>query len=69
MTERYGGDEKKKDIHEMNREYLRRSREAADYCAARLGWHTVECSDDRQMRSITSIHNEILEITRECLGL
>jgi len=69
MKKRYGGDESKRDIHEKNRDYLRRSREAADYCAARLGWRVVECSDEREMRSITSIHREIAAIVRDCLGI
>ena len=60
MTKRYEGNEAKKDIHEANLEYLRRSRTAADYCAKALGWHTVECIEQDKMRSIEEIHSEVL---------
>lgn len=62
MTGRYQGDESKKDIHESNLAYLEKSRQAAEYCAARLGWHTVRCTQDRQLRSIESIHSQVLEL-------
>lgn len=62
MTGRYGGDESKKDIHEGDLEYLRRSQAAAAYCAQKLGWKTVECVRDGQMRTIEDIHNEIMTL-------
>lgn len=64
MTERYQGDESKKDIHESNLTYLKKSRAAASYCAARLGWMTVECCRGEAMRSIAEIHKEIMEIIK-----
>ena len=60
MTGRYHGDESKKDIHESNLAYLDRSREAAQYCAEKLNWHTVHCVREGQMRSIQDISREIL---------
>lgn len=62
MTGRYGGDESKKDIHESDLGYLDRSREAADYCAAQLGWKTVHCVRDGAMRGIQDIHQEIIDL-------
>ena len=62
MTGRYKGDESKKDIHENDLDYLRRSQQAAAYCAGRLGWKTVECVKDGQMRSIEDIHAEIMTL-------
>lgn len=62
MTGRYQGDEAKKDIHEANLAYLRRSRQAADYCAKALGWRVVECIADDKMRSVDAIHDEIKSI-------
>ena len=62
MTGRYHGDESKKDIHEGDLEYLKRSQAAAAYCAHKLGWKTVECVRDGQMRSIEDIHEEIMEL-------
>lgn len=65
MTKRYEGNEAKKDIHESNLDYLRRSRLAADFCAKMLGWNVVECISDGNMRSIDDIAADILEITEE----
>lgn len=59
MSGRYHGDEAKKDIHESNTAYLARSRQAADYCAKKLGWQTVECTREDEMRSIPDIQAEI----------
>ena len=49
---RYHGDETKKDIHERDDAYLRSARRAAEYCAARCGWTTVDCMHDHALRSI-----------------
>lgn len=60
MDKRYSENGGKKDIHEADVEYLRRSRAAADYCAERLGWRTVECVGDGVMRSIDEIAADVL---------
>jgi len=65
MTKRYEGNEAKKDIHESNLDYLRRSRLAADYCAKSLGWSVVECIVDGNMRSIDDIAADVLRIANE----
>jgi dTMP kinase len=65
MTGRYHGDESKKDIHESNLDYLARSRDAAVYCAEKLGWHSVKCHDDSAMRSIEDIHAEVAALAGE----
>ena len=62
MTGRYNGDESKKDIHEGDIEYLKRSQKAAVYCVDKLGWKTVECVKDGKMRSIDDIHAEIMTL-------
>ena len=62
MTGRYQGDESRKDIHEGNLGYLRRSREAAEYCTEKLGWKKIECCRDGSMRPIEDIQEEILEL-------
>lgn len=64
MTSRYHGDESKKDIHESNLDYLKKSREAAEYCSEKLGWRIVECCRGEEMRSIDEIHLEIVEIVK-----
>ena len=65
MTERYHGDESKKDVHEKDLEYLARSRRAAEYCAEHLGWKTVHCTQGDAMRSIEEIQAEIQELIKE----
>ena len=59
MTARYHGDETRKDVHEKDTEYLARSRRAAEYCAAHLGWDTVHCTAGGKMRSIEDIQGEV----------
>ncbi len=60
MTGRYQGDESRKDIHEGNLAYLRRSRLAAEYCSSRLGWRQIECCRGGQMRTVEAIQADIL---------
>lgn len=62
MTERYRGDESKKDIHESNLAYLNKSAQAAQHCAGTLGWEIVSCDDGENMYSIEKIHREILKL-------
>ena len=64
MTRRYQGSEEKKDIHESNLAYLRRSGEAAEHCCGYLGWQRVRCTRDGQMRQASEICRELLELTR-----
>ncbi len=68
MTGRYHGDESKKDVHEKDTEYLARSRRAAEFCAAHLGWQTVHCTKDGQMRSILEIQTRVQALAQEILG-
>ena len=46
MEKRYSGDESRKDIHEKDVGYQKRSREAALYCAQHLGWIDIKCDDE-----------------------
>lgn len=62
MSARYSNDESKKDIHESDLDYLKKSRNAADYCAASLGWKTVECSAGGEIRLIDDIYADIYRI-------
>ena len=59
MTERYHGDESRKDVHEKDTEYLARSRRAAEFCAQHLGWRTVRCCVGGALRSIEEIQKEV----------
>ena len=67
VTERYEGQEEKKDIHEKDLEYLRNCQVAADYCSKRLEWKVVECCKNDEMRSIEDIQNDIQSIINSLL--
>lgn len=69
MSNRYHGDESKKDVHEKNAEYLARCGEAADFCAEFMNWHTVQCSSGGAMRSIDDIHAEVWQCAAKELGV
>ncbi len=62
LLKRYGGDESREDIHEADRTYMARSRQAAEYCAAHLDWDTVQCTRAGEMRTVEDIHSEILRV-------
>ena len=58
----------KKDIHERNGEYLKKSYNNAKGIAERLLWNVVPCTDtDGNVRSINDISNEILNIVRSVI--
>lgn len=65
LKSRYHGDLSHEDIHEKDKAYLLRCQKAADYCAEKLGWKTVECTEDGHMRSIEAIHDDILVLLSE----
>jgi len=67
MTQRYSGEEAKKDIHEKNLAYLASARQAADYCSRKLGWHIVECCENGSMRPVEDIHRDILTIVNKII--
>ncbi|MDE6501051.1 MAG: thymidylate kinase [Ruminococcus sp.] len=62
ISGRYNSDESKKDIHERDVDYLKRSQISADYCAEKLGWNIIECIENGFMRSVESISEEVKKI-------
>lgn len=66
LSQRYNGDETKKDIHEANLGYLNRCRESAKYAAERLGWTILPCYEgDKPLAPeiiFTKIMHEIDEV-------
>lgn len=60
MTERYDGDESKKDIHETNVEFLKSCRETALYTAREQNWKIINCSDGDNPLPIEVITTEIM---------
>lgn len=70
MTERYHGDDHKKDVHEADVNYLSACREAALYTASKQGWHVVCCSvAGEEPRTIKDIHKEICSLVSEEFSL
>jgi len=69
MSERYHGDEKKKDIHESNTSYLNQAHLAADYCAGKYAWKTVECAENGSLRSIEEIGADVWNLLPRVLEL
>lgn len=67
MSERYNGDESKKDIHESNIAYLMTCRKTALYAAEKLGWHVVSCSDGDKPLPIKAINDKIMKIIAKML--
>lgn len=61
LSNRYEGDEDKKDIHESDIEYLNNCRKAAKFTADYSGWKTISCAKDGEPRSIEDIAADILE--------
>ncbi len=57
------------DIHEQNMDYLRLCRSTGLQAAHYYGWTIINCAADGKMRSIEDIHNEILELVKDCLKL
>lgn len=62
---RYGGDQRKKDIHESDVDYLNACRRSAAFAAELLSWRTVACSAGGGPRGEEDIHAEILKIVLE----
>ena len=56
------------DIHESDREFLRRCRNTADLLVNGYGWRRVQCAPECRLRSPEDIHEEIYRIVKdECL--
>ena len=70
LSERYQGDENKKDIHESDIDFLKRCRESALYVAEHdtfSKWHVIPCAEHDNPRTIAQIHADILTKIREIL--
>ena len=62
LIKRYEGDAQKMDIHEKDREYQTRCREAAQFAANNYGWRVVDCVRNGEIRTIEDISDEIYDI-------
>ncbi len=59
LSNRYHGDEEKKDIHEADVAYLLQCRKSALYAAKVEGWQVIPCSDTENPRAIADIAADI----------
>lgn len=59
LMKRYNNDKEKMDIHEKSSDYLKKSKQAALFCAKELDWLTINCVNDHSMRSIENISDEL----------
>lgn len=67
LLKRYGGDEKKLDIHESNLRFMNECRTAAEYVAEKEGWLMIPCSQEGEPLSIESIHRTLILKIKELL--
>ena len=61
MTERYDGDESKKDLHERNVMFLKTCREAALYAAKRWNWTVIPCGEGDKPFLIEAVTESLME--------
>lgn len=67
LSQRYNGDENKKDIHESNVEYLHRCRKSALFAAEKLDWSVVTCNDGENPLPTEEISKKIMKIIDEVI--
>lgn len=67
LSGRYDGDESKKDIHEVNVDFLNACRKAALFTAKKQGWVVIPCSDGENPFSIESISGTLKGYVKEML--
>lgn len=68
LSQRYDGDENKKDIHEADIAYLERCRRTALFSAKRLGWSVIPCSHENSPLSIDEIFSRIIDDINEVIA-
>lgn len=68
MTQRYEGDESKKDVHEANVSFLNACREAALYAAEKCGWSVISCAENDEPLPIDVINDKVYAILKETLN-
>ena len=64
LSERYGGDDSKRDIHEADAAYQERCRGCALYAAQRMGWRVIPCAEGGRARGIEEIAGAVYEAVR-----
>lgn len=69
MNGRYQGDQSKKDIHERDRDFQLRCREAAEFCAKHGKWIRINCADGDKPLSVEQTGEMVYAAAAESLGL
>ena len=59
--------EEEKDIHESDKNYLRKTYKNSLYIADKYNWKRVECVENNKLRTIEDISDEIYEIVKKSL--
>ena len=65
MTQRYKGEEARKDLFEKNVEFLKKCRESALYTAEILKWKIVTCNEKDEPKTIDEIHKEVFNLVKD----
>ncbi len=68
LSERYDGDNTKKDIHEVQVNYLQKCRKSAIYASKKLGWSVIKCSENGKPLNINEISDVIINSIKETIG-
>ena len=58
----------KKDIHEVNEDYLKKSYENATAISKKYNWCEIECVENNKIKSIEKINDEIFFKIKEIIG-
>lgn len=59
ISSRYNGDESQRDIHEADKEYLKKCRKTALYAAKKCGWKIIQCNDGDSPLPVETIAEKI----------
>lgn len=59
--------EEKKDIHERDREYLKKSHENACEIANMYNWQEIKCDDKERIKTIEEIGEEVFSLVKDIL--
>lgn len=65
MSERYNGDESKKDIHESNLEFQKTCYNAVRYASDRLSWTRIELTENGEMLSVEENQKKVFEALKK----
>lgn len=57
----------KKDIHEVNEDYLKKSYENATAISKKYNWYEIECVENNKIKSIEKINDEIFSKIKEII--